>query len=464
MIYNLGNFLPVLINILLIPLYTRLLTPTDYGILSISDIVIRILAVLISMGMTSAIVRFYFDFKDNKSELKKYLGSIISLFLLVGIPLALVLSFWGKPLFGLFITNINNIFHPYLNLAIWIALLSVIPPMIISLYRAQARALPATVLSTLISLLNGGFIVYFVVIAQQGVLGSLKGSLIAAIVMLIVTVPLIIMNITPNLQKRFIVPSLKFALPLVPSALAAWFLTFIDRVILNNLVGLDKVGIYTIGYSAGMIMYLIILGFQRAWLPFFLNNADKFNASQIFAKITNLYLAVIFFIGLTGSLFSKELLSIIVAPNYIAANAIIAPIILAYIFHGLYLMVVTPLFHKKQTSKLFIYYSLAAIVNIVLNLWWIPLWGIVGAAWATTVGYFILFAITFWNSQKQYFIPYDYTKIIPTIILAISLYTIVMIYSPNSSIIKIGALALFVILLYAFRIIRHSEIKNISLN
>ena len=154
-IYNLGNFLPVLINILLIPLYTKLLVPADYGILSIADIVIRISVVLISMGVTSAIVRFYFDFKDNKPKLKKYLGSIISLVILIGIPLILALSFWGEPLFGLFIGRINTIFHLYINLVIWIALLSIFLPMLVTLYKAQAQALPATTLNTLTSLVLG---------------------------------------------------------------------------------------------------------------------------------------------------------------------------------------------------------------------------------------------------------------------------------------------------------------------
>jgi len=461
LIYNLGNLLPVLINVLLIPVYARVLSPSDYGIVSIAETIIRILVILATMGTANAVVRFYFDFKDDPAQLKRYFGSIVSIVVGVGAILTAALLWQGESVLGIFIRDLGNIFDPYLKLAIWVAFISTLPPLLFSLYRAQNRALTVIALQSVSFLLNGGLVVYFTVFAHEGALGVLKGYLIASIATLLVAAPFFIRNTKIGIDRKMLSPLLRFSLPLVPGALAAWLMTFIDRIIINNMLEISDVGIYTIGYSAGMAMYLVVLGIQRAWVPYFFGHADADNAPSIFAKLTKYYLIIIALIGLVGSLFSKELLSWLISTDYSQSIPVVAPVILGYIFHGLYLMSVTPIFYKKKTSVSAWFYPVAAILNIVLNILWIPLWGIVGAALATTVSFILLFLITLISAQRLYYIPYRYWEFIIILSTALILYGVGHIYWSENIWLKMMTILIYPIILYICRCIKIQEIAKV---
>jgi len=460
LIYNIGNFLPIIVNFLLIPLYTRYLTTADYGIISIADIITKIMTIILAMGLPIAIVRFYHDFKDSQANLARYLGAIISWIMLIGIIITGALHLWGQPLFGWLINGGELLFNPYIVMAIWTSFFALTTSIVVNWFQAQNKPWQHIALSLISFLALTSLTIYFVVVNHEGALGAVKAGLIAAIILFVLLLPMIMRMCSFNLSKKIILPSLKFSLPLIPAALASWLLIFIDRIILKNYTTLEDVGVYSLGYSAGMVMMLIVASIHKAWAPFFFEKADQNQNSKLFGKITSYYVAIILFIGLIGSLFSRELIILITTPAYYGAAAVVPLVILGYVLYGFYTMSTTPLFYKKKTSLILVYVLVAAIVNIILNLWWIPTLGMMGAAYATTVSYFVLFLLGWWGTHRSYVIPYEYIKLLGILVMAGIVYAVPIIFFPSSIPMKIGALAVYVICLWGFGIINKSNINK----
>ena len=131
-VFGFGTILTQALGLILIPVYTRVLTPADYGILSIIMVVQTIL-LKIYTSPRGAVTRFYFEYKDSKKELKKFIAT--TLFYSIGIALitSLILSVFGKNLFGLFAKNIP---FKYIQFAIWIAFFGTVFPIVLSIYQA----------------------------------------------------------------------------------------------------------------------------------------------------------------------------------------------------------------------------------------------------------------------------------------------------------------------------------------
>ena len=114
--YLIGNFLSIFIGVLLLPLYTRFLTPTDYGIVAIAASVTAFLGAFYQLGLIGAYNRFYFEYKDDQNELKRHISTILFFLTFYGLAFTLLITFLGKPVEAL-IPGVP--FTPFIQLAIW---------------------------------------------------------------------------------------------------------------------------------------------------------------------------------------------------------------------------------------------------------------------------------------------------------------------------------------------------------
>lgn len=137
-IYGLGNILQRGAAFLLVPLYTRFLSPADYGIVAIVNSIVQVLSIVYEMGQAGAVNRFYFEYADKRDELRNYLGTVFTFSLInTGLITALLLVF-GKSIFPLILRDIP--FDPYIKLALWIPFFS-IPLSILLDYTGHASKL-----------------------------------------------------------------------------------------------------------------------------------------------------------------------------------------------------------------------------------------------------------------------------------------------------------------------------------
>jgi O-antigen/teichoic acid export membrane protein len=263
---------------------------------------------------------------------------------------------------------------------------------------------------------------------------------------------------------------LRFGLPYLPASISAMMLQVIDVPILRELTDYDTVGLYRANYKLGIFMMLFVSMFQYAWQPFFLTNAKETNAKEIFSKVLTLFILVSSFIWVFLSLFIEDIVKInffgrtIIEQGYWEGLFIVPIILLAYLFYGIHVNFTAGIYIEEKTKYLPFVTGLGAAVNIVVNYVLIPVYGIMGAALATLISYFVLTIGLFFVSQKFYKINYEYSVIFRIFFACIILGSIYYYLYTNDQVnffIKLIFLVGFLVMLYLFRVIKISELKSI---
>jgi O-antigen/teichoic acid export membrane protein len=251
------------------------------------------------------------------------------------------------------------------------------------------------------------------VVRGGGAHGYLKGALIGAALAAVPYLALTIGQIRPVFRASILMPALAFSLPLVPHALAGWALEMSDRAILTRLLPLQDVGIYSLGYQLGAAMGLMTAAFNAAWVPFLFGilKSEGERAHPKLARLVTYYAVMLCFVGLGWSLLVKHAITFIVGPVFWEAYRITPWVVGGYVLAGLYLIPTNLLFWRRQTRVIPMATLAAGVVNVGLNLWLVPRYGSIAAAWSTAAAYAVLLIITWWNAQRLHPFPYEYRRL-----------------------------------------------------
>ena len=444
--FSIGIILTQAIGFLLIPVYTRYLTPADYGIIALAAAAGSILTIFYILGQNGALTRFYYDYNHDKKELNEYVGTITLSVIGISFIVSLLLSLFGESLFATLIKDVP--FNPYILLVLWTAFFAVLLPFPLRLYQVRERSFTYSFLNVLQFIISVSLIIYFVVFLKEGALGSLKGGFFSAIIFFIIACFLLKKDLSFKIKIKKLKESLHFGLPLIPSALAGWVLTLMDRIFLTHYTSLAVVGIYSLGYQIGMVMSLITGSINFAWAPFFMSTAKEKGeeAKKVFSQLTTYYMVAILFIALAISLFAKDIIFLMATPKYYESHKIIPIIVGTYVLNGMYLMVVNQLFYVKKTKYLPFTAISSALLNVLFNYLWIPKYGMMGAAWATLVSFAFMFLFMYIISQKVYPIKYEYSRICKVFAIAGVIYALSIVFSYDNLFYDIAAKSLILLL------------------
>jgi O-antigen/teichoic acid export membrane protein len=280
------------------------------------------------------------------------------------------------------------------------------------LLQAQERAL-AYVAVTIGTALTTTAITVLLVVRGGGAEGYLQGALIGGALAAVPFVALTIRQIRPVFRLSVLAPALAFSLPLVPHALAGWALEMSDRAILTRLLPLRDVGVYSLGYQLGAAMGLLTTAFNAAWVPFLFGTlkqeGDK--AHPKLARLVTYFAMVLCFIGLGWSLLVEHAIRLIAAPEFREAHRITPWVVGGYVFGGLYFIPTNLLFWRQQTRVIPLVTLAAGAANIGLNLWLVPRYGAIAAAWSTLTAYAVLLILTWRSAERVHPFPYEYRRI-----------------------------------------------------
>ncbi len=408
-----ANIITKLIKFLLIPIKTRLLTPADYGILSIVTSFQTILNVFFNMNFYGGIIRYYHEEKDDFLDFFKssiiYIYSINIFFLLI-----------------LFI--FRNFLIQYLGfsiklywITIYISFISIPQSFFFSYLMASKRSKTYSYLMISISL-----VVSFVSILWMFLLKENRylGDIYARLLLLSIITVLILIYIFFKLKGKIVINFnyikylIFFGIPLIPHALSGIILMYFDRLIINNIDGFAKAGVYSFAYNIGLIMYITVNSFNKAWNPVFYEKMNKkeYNSIEYYVKKN---IKIIYFIALILILFSNNIIGILANKNYLEAIYILPMIILSYVMVFNYMIFVAFSFYEKRTYIISINSIIAAIINIILNYIYIPKYGYIAASYTTLFSYIVLFLLhyIFVRFKLKYNIIKFSTVYIPFIIL-----------------------------------------------
>jgi len=405
-IYTAGQILTRATGFILIPVYTRYLTTEDYGIIGILEVFLGLMAVVLMFGTYPGQTRFYYDYKDDTKKVGELLFSINCFLIAAVASVCLLLTFFGEPLFGYFIQSSAVTFRPFIIVIIWTVFFSILNQLVVRFYIAAKEYTYCAILQFLNFLINTSFIVFFVVYLEGGALGKIKGALIGEGIFCLLFYWPYAKRFVLKFDFKHVRYTLAFGLPLVFHVLAGALLNSIDRVILEKYVSLSEVGIYTLGYQMGLVMSVLVVSINRAWIPNYydLMSQQKNDQAYEIRRAFYLWLTGIGAVSLVGSLWSKEILVILTPENFHKSAQIVPVILFSYFIYGIYFFAVAPVFYYRKTGILPFTTGSAALMNIVLNLIFIPYFGISGAAYATLIS-FLYMAIVVYLVGKRLFDP-----------------------------------------------------------
>lgn len=461
-IYGVADVVPYLINFLLLRVFTSYLSPADYGALGILLLFGVLTKIFFRAGLDSAFFRIYYEQKTDRD--KKVLATTLfatafaistTLFTLC-IVFAAPISRW---LLGGELSE--STISTWVVLVAADTLLNTFAFVPMNLFRMLGRPASFTVMTLLRSFVNIGLKVILVV-SGWGVDGVLWADIAASTVFVMALSPTLIRNLAPGFSLPMLRSAAAFGLPKVPHGLAHQVLNFSDRKLIELFLALSATGLYHIGYMLGTGVKFFLAAFELAWGPYVYAQLDKPDAARTLARLATYAFAAIVGCGLLNAVFGRELLFLMATPQFHAAYPVIPIVVLAYVTQGFFALTSIGIGISKKTTYFPVMTLSAAVLNIVLNILWIPRFGIEGAAWATVAGYALMAVMGIYFGNKHYPIPYEWSRLARIAVAAAIAYAVSLIAPldwQTAIPVKVVASLVFPAALAAFGFFRHDEIQ-----
>ncbi len=408
--YATTNFALKAVNFLLITLFTRFLSPGDYGTISLAEIIAATLGAFCGLGLDSAMRRLYFHYADEPGVQRRYVSSVLRFGAALTVTIVALAFAIGPQLLQRVAPHFAVPFFPYIALAIGTAAANQMVDYRLGLYQSEQRPLAFSMMASASFLMTAGSALVLVVLLRRGAVGMLNGKLLGAAGSLLVALIVSRKWWAGGFEWRFVRESLPIALPILPHLLLALGLVVADRFILEYYRNLDEVGVYSVAYTFGMVMYLVTASISQAWSPLFYDVARNGPEGQrtlgrLFSGLSLLLVTIAIF----GSLIAEDVVSHFLDKRYSSAGRLIPWIIAGYLFHALYSILQPSLFQVRRVGFLWVVSCVALVANLGLNLLWIPRWGMYGAAYATMAAYVIEAVLMYFYAQRVY--PLAFSRI-----------------------------------------------------
>ncbi len=469
-IYGLSSVLGRLLNYILVPFYTWYFSPDEYGVVIALYAAFVFLNILYTYGMEAAYMK-YASGKEGRRRVSETFSTAAWTLLLSSSLFSFLLIVFREPLadvIGLDGPWVHLIY--YAAAILWLDTMAVLP---FAELRLSGR--PWRFASTRLAGITANVLLNILFIAgwHMGIEAILLANILSSATTLVLLLPVYGKYLKPLFHKPLWKELLRFGWPFLPSGIGYALTEMVSRFYLvhmpkervlalygswidaeklaakaaeaaervrqaaeqagtlhmpetarmiaeaaDRVYGAYVVGVFGTMYKLGVFMMLFSQMFRFAWQPFFLQHAEDTDAKELFARVFTLFTAVGLFIWLGVSFWADDLVSIplprvgyLIEPSYWPGLFIVPLILLAYLFQGWYYNFSAGLYIKKQT-RYFVHNTLAGgLVTLVLNMWLVPSYGMLAAAWATLLAYATMAMGLFITARRFYPIAYEWRNI-----------------------------------------------------
>ena len=412
-IYGISTILGRFLNFLLVPFYTHVLLPGEYGIVAYVYSFIAFINVLYAYGMESAYFKYSSTLEVGTAR-DNFTTPFLSLLVTSALFSGIILLFTPGLAHLAGLPPNSSVVVTY---TAWILFFDTIALVPFASLRMEGKAKRFAILKFTNITINVGANLVLLLIFRAGVEGIFLSGLIASAATAVMLLPTVVRHFTPHFSKHLYRELLRFGLPYIPAGLAAMMIQVVDRPILKLLTNDDTVGIYQANYRLGIFMMLMVSMFDYAWRPFFLTNASAPGAKQLFSRVLTYFVLAMAAVFLVLSFFLPDLIQMrifgkhLIAPDYWGGMAIIPVVLLAYVFLGIYNNLMAGIYIEKKTNYLPAITMAGALTNVVANFALIPAMGMMGAAIATFLSYAFMAIILYVVVQRVYPVKYEWGRI-----------------------------------------------------
>ncbi len=446
-VYGLSGILGRILGYLLVPLYTRIFLPGEYGTVSVFYAYAAFLTVVLTYGMETA----FFRFNENETDKEKVFSTGMISLIFSSVVFLLIVSVFAQPVAGW----IDYGSHPeYVLWFAWFLALDALSKIPFARLRAQNKALRFVAINLTNILVNFGLNVFFllfcpyvlaheswsflhgfirlVYIPDWGISYIFISNLVASSVTLVLLIPQFT-GMKWKLDNKLLKTMLIYAFPLLFAGLAGMVNETFDRLLLRYLLPADvaayQVGIYSACYKISILMTIFIQAYKYAAEPFFFAAAKEKDAKILYARIMDYFIIVVSFIFLATMVYLDDfILRYLIGKNYWEGKGVIPILMMANLFLGVYYNL--SIWYKLSSKTIWgAWLSLiGAVITLTLNFWWIPLGpdhlihGYLGSAWATFICYGAMMVLSYLLGQRYFPVKYNLGRFFGYLGLAIMLY------------------------------------------
>jgi O-antigen/teichoic acid export membrane protein len=431
-IYGMSTIIGRFLNFLLVPIYTRFFTQSDYGIVTELYSYTVFLMIFLTYGMETGFFRFSQNQDDKPNVYTTIIRTLASSSLFF---IALVALFLGPISEGLGYYSQQE-YIMWMAIVIGVDAFSTIP---FAKLRSQNKALKFATIKLINIGINIGLNVLLIIVfpylfrtyeyswipefaREPDIAFIFISNLIASCVTLVMLLPEIISPKDHNAFDRVLLKRiLSYSWPLLIAGLAGSINEVYDRISLRYFLtvpeGVDaskyilsQVGIYGANYKLAMIIAIFNQAFRFAAEPFFFSRMHSGDARELYAKIMNYFVAFTLLIFL-GIMLYLDVFKHFIGSNFHEGLHIVPILLVANIFLGIVfnLSIWYKLSNKTRYGIWIV--GFGALITIAINMLFVPTYGYVACAWATLACYVLMAILSYRLCQKHYGIPYNLKKI-----------------------------------------------------
>ena len=460
-IYGLGHVITRLVTFLLLPLYTNHFTPEEYGIVALFYTFVPLLNIVVRYGMGAAFLKNYVP-AGEKDRISIMTNVIFSLFI-SGVLFLTLFYLFKESLSFIFFGVSSPSYVTVMGIIIFFDTIWSIPMLA---FRAENRPQ----LFILLSFLNVGITLIcnlcFIIVFKMNIVSIFISNLIASSSIFILVLPFI--------YQRFEFSSisivkwkniLSFALPFLPAGLFAMAMEVADRYILKILTDLETVGIYNAGYKIGVLMLLAVNGFNMGWQPYFLEKGFD-SRNKVYPRIISIVMAVLGFIWLlllfwVDDFIKTSFLGVtFFGTDFFESIRIVPWIALSYLFYGFYHLQTPGVFLKNRPKYAAWTRFFGAILNIGLCFYFIPIYGSMGAAYATCISFGFMALLMYYINRYLISVKLE-LKNLSIIFLLLSLSYAGFSTYEDSFFANITMTVIYIVIIFYFKIISPKSLNKI---
>jgi len=424
-IYGIGTVVSQAVGFLLLPLYTRYLTPSDYGVLSLINITKDIIGLMVTLGIVNAMSRFYFDY-DKKENQDQVVSTIFWIFVFTSIIFIPILYFLSS-LFSNLIFNTSE-YENYFIVAFLALFFGAAVDIGLSYLRIKAKSFKYVQVSIFRTLMLIAFNIYFIAFVKIGVIGIFYSSLITMVIFSFILLVPILTKVKLYFSFKLASEMVKYSFPLIFSNIFRIMVYQSDKFFINYFFSTFETGIYSIAQKIGQSIHSLITSpFIQTYLPRRFEIMKRKDAKQVYVSVLNYYLLVIGSVGLLLSIFSPEIIKLMTTEKFYAASKYIPLVVLSMIVFGMKYHFEIGILIRKQTKYSAIVNGIGAFLNITLNYFLISHFRLWGALVASNISIFTTSFLNYAFSHKLYKIDYQFKIVLKIFSLIVSFYILSLI-------------------------------------
>jgi O-antigen/teichoic acid export membrane protein len=390
-VYAITSALTVLVPVILLPVLTHYLTPEDYGVVAMFQVLLGLYAAVVGLNVDGAVAREYFN--AEIADYPAFVSSCVVILIVTG-AMAFALSVLFKSLIVGFaqVPAFVVLATPLVALAQGgIAIRSI-------LWQVQARPIPFGLLKVGLSLLQVVLTVWLVVVLRYGWQGRVVAFALASFLCMTVSLALARRDglLPTRIRRDYIQRALAFGVPLVPHIVGSWAVAMVDRVLVTTLVGMAATGVYSVGVQLGMAVGLLEDACNKAWVPWFFEQMESGHPGTDWRvlRIAGVYATLLIGAAALLAAITHRILPIIAGPKFQGAAPYVFWIALGYSFSGIYKVGANYLFFYRRTGIIASITITTGIIGIVLSISLIKQNGALGAAQGACASFFLAMVFT----------------------------------------------------------------------